>query len=227
MRRAITFFDPQQTSLNRRRHTQHTHTHTHTHTHECAHTRVRDYAHSTVIFAMVGKPRQRKSPARTAGVVLQSQTGVLKGGRQQRLPLALVPVVALAVVLAVVFIFTRPRIPRLEQRSLSPDVPRQAWSPSRPFAAEVAAKGEPIVLTGSVASTWPALRRWNAEYICHRVSTLQGVYTNTHRTFGPYFEHGRPLAPFVDRENEHSTNVSMACPEFFARLSNTPLRLAS
>eukprot|EP00051_Salpingoeca_urceolata_P012180 m.151137 g.151137 ORF g.151137 m.151137 type:complete len:483 (-) comp17400_c0_seq5:161-1609(-) len=109
-------------------------------------------------------------------------------------------------------------------------VRRLQWSPSKPFARQLADAGVPVVLQNSVTTTWAAARLWKEDYIAERVSVLEQVYTSQRHVFGPYFDPTRPLTPFISATGPpHKTNVTMDTRAFFRRsaeqqLSSDPSR---
>ena len=63
---------------------------------------------------------------------------------------------------------------------------RLPWTPDQPFARHVATLAKPVVLTGTMASEWPALS-WTAEALVGATKTLHKVYAR---------EHVPPSSPF-------------------------------
>lgn len=73
------------------------------------------------------------------------------------------------------------------------------WSPSRPFAQWAADRGTPVVLRGTAAVQWEAMR-WTPESLAarggERSLPVGCLYSSTMRKMGPYWAGHRPLAKF-------------------------------
>ena len=96
---------------------------------------------------------------------------------------------------------------------------RTLSSPRSKFARHCEERGSPIVLRNSVVKLWKALN-WNPRYLQSKLKTISGVYQNTNRWFGPYFDKQKPLTNFSIRANPYRTNLKMSGSEFFKRVQN-------
>jgi hypothetical protein len=78
--------------------------------------------------------------------------------------------------------------------------------------SEQGGRGEvPVVLRRSCVGGWPAMQRWpRPGYLASKApSETAGVYRNTHRTFGPYYDPRRPLAHLTAPMNAYETNIAL------------------
>ena len=78
-------------------------------------------------------------------------------------------------------------------------VERAAWSPARPFATWASNRNAPVVLTGSIATTWAAMSTWTPSALAARgearLLPIGCVYSSSRsKTMGPYWAEHRPLA---------------------------------
>ena len=83
------------------------------------------------------------------------------------------------------------------------------------FARKAADGAKPLLIKGSVANRWYAMKQWNLDYLAKKVNTLSHVYMNTNRWFGPYYDPNKPFAPFVARRNPFKDDVTMKSADFF------------
>ena len=93
-------------------------------------------------------------------------------------------------------------------------------SPDQPFARSCAQGREPVVLKNSVVKKWQAKRNWSPDYLRSKLKTLQGIYENDNRWFGPYFDRSKPLLEHAVHKNIYRTDLVLAAEEFFHRLEN-------
>ena len=74
------------------------------------------------------------------------------------------------------------------------------WSPQRPFAQQAADRGTPVVLRGTAAHQWKAMR-WTPQSLAarggDRVLPVGCLYSSTMPKMGPYWAAHRPLAKFA------------------------------
>ena len=92
-------------------------------------------------------------------------------------------------------------------------------SPRSKFARQCEEGGVPIVLRNSVVKLWKAAQ-WSPTYLRSKLKTVSGVYQNTNRWFGPYFDGQKPLTNFSTRANPYTTNLKLSSKEFFRRIQN-------
>ena len=92
-------------------------------------------------------------------------------------------------------------------------------SPRAQFARSCAEAGVPIVLRNSVTAQWRA-RHWTPKYLEKKLSVITGVYKNSNRWFGPYFDQRKPLLSSAKRVNEYTTNLELPAKEFFHRIQH-------
>lgn len=92
-------------------------------------------------------------------------------------------------------------------------------SPRSKFARQCEEGGVPIVLRNSVVKLWKA-GQWSPTYLQSQLKTISGVYQNTNRWFGPYFDKRKPLTNFSTRANPYRTNLKMSSKEFFKKIQN-------
>lgn len=85
------------------------------------------------------------------------------------------------------------------------------------FAQSCAEADIPIILKNSIATQWKA-RHWTPEYLETKIRMMTGVYENTNRWFGPYFDEQKPLFNYVKRVNKYKTNLKLPAMEFFNRI---------
>ncbi len=75
------------------------------------------------------------------------------------------------------------------------------------------------MLKNTIVSQWPALQKWNLEYIKSTLKDhkLYNVYKHTSKIFGPYWEPNRALAsyPSIKRRNAHEL-VNITASELLA-----------
>ena len=93
-------------------------------------------------------------------------------------------------------------------------------SPAAGFAEACAKRGVPVVLRNSVVSEWKASGLWTPDYLLSKVKSLSGVYENSNRWFGPYFDKTKPLTSSAVRLNNYKTDLSLSSSEFFQRIQN-------
>lgn len=94
-------------------------------------------------------------------------------------------------------------------------------SPSASFSRKCIQGGVPVLLKNTVVGRWQA-KKWSPSYLQSKLGTLQGIYENDNRWFGPYFDRTKPLLDHVIRRNPYKTNIKLSADEFFQRL-NRPL----
>ena len=92
--------------------------------------------------------------------------------------------------------------------------------PSEPFAVKVSDLKVPVVIKNSVTVTWPAYKKWNPSYLSKKISSLKGVYENSNRWFGPYYDKSKPLTHLSTKKNSYRTNLVLKGPEFFQLLEH-------
>ena len=113
---------------------------------------------------------------------------------------------------------SRPDLPNF---NITASVPVKVLSsPSTKFSQSCADAGTPVILKNSVATRWKA-REWTPSYLEKKLSKISGVYENTNRWFGPYFDKQKPLLSFAQRVNNYKTNLKLASQEFFRRIQST------
>ncbi len=91
-------------------------------------------------------------------------------------------------------------------------------SPRTRFARNVAKKGVPMVLKNSVVELWKARTRWRPAYLQSKLKRISGVYENSNRWFGPYYDTTKPLTNLSVRVNPYRTDVTMTGKQFFQKL---------
>jgi hypothetical protein len=89
----------------------------------------------------------------------------------------------------------------------------------QPFARSCAQGGKPVLLKNSVVKKWQA-QEWSPSYLQSKLSTLNGVYENDNRWFGPYFDLAKPLVEQAIRKNPYQTGLTLTADDFFRRLEN-------
>ena len=94
------------------------------------------------------------------------------------------------------------------------------FSPKSKFADDCMRRATPIVLRNSATELWPARKKWTPEYLESKVKTLTGIYENTNRWFGPYYDQKKPLSRFSERLNPYRADLSMAGKDFFSRIQS-------
>jgi len=93
-------------------------------------------------------------------------------------------------------------------------------SPRSLFARDAAKDGVPIVLRNSITKTWRASKKWSPSYLKSKLKGISGVYENTNRWFGPYFDRSKPLLETAVRQNSYKTGVNMSANDFFNLLQH-------
>lgn len=58
-------------------------------------------------------------------------------------------------------------------------------------------------------------------FLFQKLSTVDGVYRNNHRHFGPYYDDTRPLAPVAQRINPYELNVRSSVDQILFRNGTT------
>ena len=91
--------------------------------------------------------------------------------------------------------------------------------PNEEFATKVSNLQVPVVIKNSITQTWTA-KRWTPAYLSKKVSKLNGIYKNSNRWFGPYYDTSKPLGHLSTRKNIYRTDVSMKGEEFFRLLEH-------
>lgn len=92
-------------------------------------------------------------------------------------------------------------------------------SPLLRFAEPCAEAALPVVLRNSVPSMWRA-RHWTPGYLEKKLDSLSGVYENSNRWFGPYFDQNKPLVSSAKRINDYKTDQRLSAKEFFHRIQH-------
>jgi len=108
-------------------------------------------------------------------------------------------------------------------------VPRKEWAPTKPFAKELSKQATPVILSNTVATEWPALKKWSLDYLKQRTpDTINNVYQHTRARFGPLFRPKKPMASIssVVWGNPHNM-IDMNSTEFFHRISSPKLAASS
>ena len=96
-------------------------------------------------------------------------------------------------------------------------------SPTASFAGMCAKRGVPVVLRNSVVTQWRAAKLWTPDYLQAKLKTLNRVYENENRWFGPYFDQSKPLNGSAVRVNKYRTDLRLSSAEFFQHIQN-PVR---
>ena len=96
-------------------------------------------------------------------------------------------------------------------------------SPAVEFAQTCSKRGIPLVLRNSIVTQWKAAKLWTPEYLQSKLTRLSGVYENTNRWFGPYFDQSKLLTGSSVRVNQYRTDLAFSSSEFFHRIQN-PVR---
>ena len=96
-------------------------------------------------------------------------------------------------------------------------------SPAADFAQACAKRGVPVVLRNSVVTGWKASKLWTPGYLQTKITRLSGIYENSNRWFGPYFDKTKPLTGSAVRLNKYKTDLTLSSSEFFNRIQN-PVR---
>lgn len=99
-------------------------------------------------------------------------------------------------------------------------VPLWQWQPNLPFAERAAAFARPAVLRNAAPDLWRARRLWNPKYLASQIGKVSGVYENTNRWFGPYFDQRKPLTRLSQRVNPYKTNLTMSGARLIERIAN-------
>lgn len=93
-------------------------------------------------------------------------------------------------------------------------------TPETNFAAKCERRGVPVVLRNSFVERWPAKKKWSPAYLASKIAALKGVYENSNRWFGPYYDGRKPMAAMFDRVNPYRTDVELPSGEFFQAIQN-------
>lgn len=125
------------------------------------------------------------------------------------------------IIAAVAYIWVAPLLSEKHSSfNVTSTVPVKVLQSSRShFARSCAEAGVPIVLRNSVTTQWRA-RHWTPEYLEKKLSVVSGVYENSNRWFGPYFDQHKPLLSSAKRVNEYTTNLELPAKEFFHRIQH-------
>ena len=120
------------------------------------------------------------------------------------------------------YVFIRDKLP-LEHVDVNKVEIVELSSSSEPFVETIVEKGKPVVIHNSVITKWPALKKWNPQYLTEKEKDISGVYENVNKWFGPYYDRSKPMAEFSKRVNNYKTNVSLSTQQFIDRISNPTL----
>lgn len=93
-------------------------------------------------------------------------------------------------------------------------------NPRDSFATQALEKEEPLIIKNSIVTQWPARKLWSPKYLQSKLAKLNGIYENSNRWFGPYYDTSKPLSSYTRRINSYRTDVSLTGKEFFERLQN-------
>ena len=103
------------------------------------------------------------------------------------------------------------------------DIRRMKWDERVPFAKQLANRGEPVVLTGTMIDKWPARKRWTSASEIARLfpKTLQGVFHHSSgqgSRFGPFYDPQRPFNALstVKPHSPYENNATLSRSEFLA-----------
>ena len=92
-------------------------------------------------------------------------------------------------------------------------------SPEASFVEDVVAAGRPVIIKNSLVNKWPARSKWTPDYFIKKQKQLSGIYENTNRWFGPYYQPDKPMGVFTERVNNYRTNLTLTTKEFVNRIS--------
>lgn len=148
-------------------------------------------------------PRRRKTANEKSS---EASTPAEKPPRAVAFPLVLLLGAALGAVVTALYLYA-PKLLDIDDRDphvlpswvtgglqgAATPVEVRMLTPGEAYAESVAAAGRPVVLRNTEVARWPAQKRWSAEYFARRAPRLSGVYGNSHRFFGPYYNEQRPL----------------------------------
>ena len=93
-------------------------------------------------------------------------------------------------------------------------------SPNDAFAEKAAKLKVPVIIKNSVTAKWPASKKWSPSYLSKKISSLKGVYENTNRWFGPYYDESKPLTHLSTKKNTYRTDLILKGDEFFQLLEH-------
>ena len=105
-------------------------------------------------------------------------------------------------------------------------IPRRRVMTDAPFAELCAEQAIPVVLEGSVTTTWRAASEWTPAKLRERMRpTLHGVYTHTSPSFGPYMDLSRPLGAdgsvtAADHPNPYISDATVDVKQFWDHLND-------
>ena len=102
-------------------------------------------------------------------------------------------------------------------------VPVWQWTPGRPFAEEADRFAHPVILRNAAPAQWLARRKWTPDFLGSRVKQFHGVYSNTNRWFGPYFDERKPLARHARRANPYRTDVTLSGVDLVRHMKSSAL----
>lgn len=88
------------------------------------------------------------------------------------------------------------------------------------FVATALKGQEPLVIKNSIANRWPARKLWSPKYLQSKFKKLEGIYENSNRWFGPYYDTQKPLTTYTTHPNPYKTDVILTSKEFFNRIQN-------
>ena len=183
--------------------------------------------HSSLVMGKQKSPNTIK-PRGAASAVKKKNKGVEDvEQRGSHFPVAVSIVILVVAILAgLLYLLLLPSLPRgggtyQTPYSVTGNVTVKTLpSPSSDFAHVAAKFGAPLVLRNSVVQQWKAADLWTPEYLQSKLRRLSGVYENTNKWFGPYFDPSKPLTSFAVRVNNYKTDVSLTSAEFFKRIQN-------
>ncbi len=92
-------------------------------------------------------------------------------------------------------------------------------SPDASFVEDVVAAGRPVIIRNSLVNKWPARTKWTPDYFIKNQKHLSGVYENSNKWFGPYYQPDKPMGVFTERINNYRTNLTLTTKEFVNRIS--------
>ena len=127
----------------------------------------------------------------------KKQAGARSSGKGEGRMLPIFATVVLSIV--VYSIYTNavnktenPPVPTPSLQSVEKNAVRLDWHPTKPFAAYLKARGKPVVLSNSVASTFP---RWTISNMAQIAvnDEIWGFYKSETGFFGPYYDESKPL----------------------------------
>ncbi len=114
----------------------------------------------------------------------------------------------------------RSTTPQQEQPTFNHTTPvpvKILTTPSSKFAQSCAEAGVPVIFKNSISTQWKAMQ-WTPDYLEKKINIITGVYENTNRWFGPYFDKQKPLLSYAERVNKYKTNLKLSSKEFFKRI---------